>query len=90
MPHRRTTIALLAIATLVSGSAAWSTADARVAGALGRWPRRSGHRSPSLFAAMPAGAGSLFCLPPQHLNGRRASPPAPAVLFWPMAHMTVS
>ncbi|NIJ67514.1 hypothetical protein FHR20_004500 [Sphingomonas leidyi] len=30
MPHRRTTIALLAIATLVSGSAAWSTADARL------------------------------------------------------------
>jgi hypothetical protein len=31
MPNRRLTIALLAIATVVAGSAAWSTADARLA-----------------------------------------------------------
>ncbi|MDG2534106.1 hypothetical protein P6144_10640 [Sphingomonas sp. HITSZ_GF] len=31
MPNRRLTIAVLAIATLVAGSAAWGTADARLA-----------------------------------------------------------
>jgi hypothetical protein len=30
MPNRRLTLALLAIATLVTGSMAWTTADARL------------------------------------------------------------
>ncbi|MBB4098791.1 hypothetical protein [Sphingomonas kyeonggiensis] len=31
MPNPRIAIALLALATIISGSAAWSTADARIA-----------------------------------------------------------
>lgn len=31
MPNRRLTLTLLAVATLVTGTAAWSTADARLA-----------------------------------------------------------
>ncbi|WP_257215099.1 hypothetical protein [Sphingomonas sp. R-74633] len=31
MPNRRLTLTLLAIATVIAGSAAWSTADARLA-----------------------------------------------------------
>lgn len=31
MPNRRLTLTLLALATLVAGSAAWTTADARLA-----------------------------------------------------------